>query len=62
MSKFRNSVDGYETRMEARISAVEAGEFPTDETDEKFRASSFDHRLFLGVLGTSFTSFDKDKR
>jgi|GEM_PF-5819359 len=36
---FRGSFNGDEVRLEPGSSVIEAGKFPTDETDEKFRAS-----------------------
>ena len=44
---FRGSFDGDETGFEARSSVVEAGKFPTDETDEKIQASSLVNRASL---------------
>ena len=44
---FRGSFDGDETGFEARGSVIEAGKFPTDETDENFVHPAFGGRIGL---------------
>lgn len=51
-NSFRGSFDSNETGFEAGSSVIEAGKFPTDETDEKFQASSLDKQASLRTSPT----------